>query len=188
MGVQASGIVAAVACHSMYLMTEPSQAFVPIPFMEIHGMSDKTVMYGEFGGFSLSDFSAPGNQQVWRKLNKCEGGATESSHSGYTISKYESCEGGTEVVLVSVEGSDHDPYQGQHTSVDTTQLAWDFVKRFSKSPRDDGGEHAPGGDPAHGGNYDGDTDLISLIGSTVPMFRMAWSLVIILIGNTFLQA
>jgi len=183
--VEASGIVAAAACHSMYLLVEPSNNFIPIPFMEIHGTSDNTVPYGNMG-LKFFGFDAKANQRSWRDLNKCQGDAAETSHSGYTLSKYSTCEGGTEVALVSVQGADHFPYQGRDTWVGTTQLAWEFVKRFSKTPTDLGAL-IDGRDPR--GNKDSD-DIreIVLIGSAVGISRVAWSLVVTLAGHIFLQA
>ena len=44
---------------------------------------------------------------------------------------YQRCAGETEISMVSIEEGVHVLYKGMHSDVDTTQIAWDFLKRFS---------------------------------------------------------
>jgi hypothetical protein len=50
---------------------------------------------------------------------------------------YDSCENGTEVKLVTLNYAHHVPYTNSDvdnpTNVDTVQIVWDFISRFSKS-------------------------------------------------------
>jgi poly(3-hydroxybutyrate) depolymerase len=190
MAAEASDIVAAVGCHSSYLAAK-SQDFIPVPIMEIHGDSDPIVPYG------LPLVGAKANQQRWRDLNKCQGSATETSDNSYTSSTYSNCQGGTEVTLVTVKGAGHSPYQGFDTRVDTTQLAWDFVKRFSRSPDDkpyDDEKVSPAPSPAPDlpptpeltVPVDGNDTLVSC--SVFPMSKVSWYLVALFFGSFYLQA
>ena len=39
---------------------------------------------------------------------------------------------GTKVVLLQLPGVGHSPYKSAGTPLDTTRLAWDFVKQFAR--------------------------------------------------------
>jgi polyhydroxybutyrate depolymerase len=127
MAVQASDIVAAVACHAMYLVAAPSGDFAPVAIMEIHGTSDSVVPYDANWGGALDNFEG------WSELNQCQGSPIETTNDGYTLHAHRKCAEGSEVELITLPGVGHSPYQGSGgVAVDTTQLAWDFVQRFSK--------------------------------------------------------
>ena len=53
----ASDILAAMACMSMYLLEEPSSGYNAIPIMEIHGLEDPIAPYGSLVTSSIRFFS-----------------------------------------------------------------------------------------------------------------------------------
>merc|ERR1712048_984286 len=80
------------------------------------------------------------NLEKWRASNNCQGNAVDTDNGDYKVRAYRNCADATEVALVTLPGVGHSPYRGQDTSVDTTQLAWDFVKRFHKRRGGDTGD------------------------------------------------
>jgi len=149
MAAQSSDIVAAVACHAMYLVPggSPDHGFAPVPIMEIHGTADSVVPGGLVG--------AEVNLEQWRAFNNCRGDAVDTDYGDYKVRKYSYCADATEVALVTLPGVGHSPFRGQDTCVDTTQLAWDFLKKFHQRSDGDNGDD-PGddnnGDDAGDGN------------------------------------
>ena len=126
--VEASDLVAAAACMSMVLLVDAPADYAPVPLMELHGTNDQVVPYDgdDFPG-------AQANLETLRTLNGCTGEAaitwSEGEHQAET---WQTCDGGTEVSLVTIDGGGHVLYAGQGTPVDTSRLAWDFMSRFSK--------------------------------------------------------
>ena len=59
MAAEASDIVAAVGCHSMYLLVEPPANFVPVPVLEIHGMTDAHVSFASCDRWAGSHLLLP---------------------------------------------------------------------------------------------------------------------------------
>ena len=145
----ASDILAAMACMSMYLLEEPSSGYIPIPIMEIHGLEDPIAPYG-----SLITSSIIFQQQVWftgaeqnlyewKEMNDCSGDfpALSETNAGYTVQEFTDCDNGSEVALVSLNLAAHNVYlkndpgspePGNPAGIDTPQIAWDFMSRFSK--------------------------------------------------------
>ena len=145
----ASDLLAAMACMSMYLLEEPSSGYIPIPIMEIHGLEDPIAPYG-----SLITSSIIFQQQVWftgaeqnlyewKEMNGCSGDfpALSETNAGYTVQEFTDCDNGTEVSLVTIHAGTHNVYvkndpgsgePGTQGTVDTAQIAWDFMSRFSK--------------------------------------------------------
>jgi len=137
--VEASNIVAAVGCHSLYLMASPSYDYVAVPMIEVHGTDDDIVNYTNWKNFYDRGFyGAISNLENWKTINNCQEGPIKAEFTKYYTTTYTQCDHGTEVSLVTLPGVAHHPYSEpwwdlNETSVDTTQLCWDFMKRFSKS-------------------------------------------------------
>ena len=125
---KASDLIAASASMAQYLLAPPDPDYTPVSMMEIHGTEDMVVKYEKdyFPG-------AMENLETWRMMNNCDGTAVETWRSGdsYTLT-YQNCDGGTEVSLVTVNGAGHVAYQGIQADINTSRMAWDFMKRFSK--------------------------------------------------------
>jgi len=107
--------------------------------MEIHGTNDIIVPYGLSSRFGES-VGALANLEKWHDLNTCQGDVVTDDGAQYEVRAYRDCADSMEVALVTLAGVGHSPYRGQGTSVDTTQLAWDFVKRFHKRRGGDTGD------------------------------------------------
>ena len=145
----ASDILTAMACMSMYLLEEPSSGYNAIPIMEIHGLEDPIAPYG-----SLVTSSIIFQQQVWftgaeqnlfewKEMNGCTGDipTLSETNAGYTVQEFTDCDNDSEVALVSLNLAAHNVYlkndpgspePGNPGGVDTPQIAWDFLSRFSK--------------------------------------------------------
>ena len=149
MAIDASDIVAAVGCHAGYIMKQnypywnnaaqtPPSGFVPRPVMEIQGRLDPTVTWAP------SLFYWPGalrNLGWWGQLLGCPGytAGSPAPTTTYTVSgeqyirhQYTGCTG-HEAVLIELPNARHMPFQGQDTAIDTAQIAWDFMRRFSRN-------------------------------------------------------
>ena len=125
---EASDLISAVACMSFYSLLAESSTYQPISLMEIHGTEDGVVGYdaGLFIGAKL-------NFNQWAKMNNCSGSAIETWRDGESFTlTYKNCDGGTEVSLVTIDGGMHNVYPKGGTIYDTTQMAWDFMSRFTK--------------------------------------------------------
>jgi polyhydroxybutyrate depolymerase len=125
---EASDIIAAAACMSFYLLVPEDPGYTPVSVMELHGSRDGIVDYepGEFPG-ALENFN------TWKTMNNCTGSYTVTWSSGNSFAwTYQNCDNGTEVSLVTIDRAGHVPYRGEGTDIDTTRLAWDFMKRFTK--------------------------------------------------------
>ena len=124
MAAEASDIVTAVGCHSLYLLAQTSSDYTPVPIMEIHGDADPTVPYA-----SNRFYGAEPNAKKWADLNKCNSNPKTTTYDKYTTTVYSQCQVGT-VELVTLPGVGHQPYR-YRTGVDTTELAWQFVSQYS---------------------------------------------------------
>lgn len=129
MAYEADDIIAACAAMSLYLIAPENPDYSPIPIMELHGTKDGVVSYGN-GYFP----GAMENFKKWQTLNLCEGEALETWRDGKSYALLATgAEGSAEVALVTIEGAGHILYKGfSSCGVDTTQMAWDFLKRHAK--------------------------------------------------------
>lgn len=126
---EASDIIAASASLALYLLVPPEENYTPVPLMEIHGTQDKVVNWDGSDNFP----SAMENLDTWRSMNHCKGEAVESWREGdhYALT-YNRCRAGAEVTLVRIYQGGHVIYPNRGANIDTPQMAWDFMKRFSK--------------------------------------------------------
>jgi polyhydroxybutyrate depolymerase len=123
---QASDIVTASACMSLHLLMDPDPDYTPVSVMTIMGDDDDLYFPGKFRG-ALSTF------ETWRDMNGCTESFTETWSSGDSVAwTYETCDEGTEISLVTIDGGGHVLYIDEETDIDTTRLAWDFMSRFTK--------------------------------------------------------
>ena len=126
---EASDAVAAVACMALYLLVEPAPGYTPVSVMEIHGSNDPVIGYGP-GYFA----GAIANFEKWATMNGCSGDPVETWREGERFLKgYSDCDDGTEVSLLTIEKVGHFPYGGKAGAIDSTRMAWDFVKGFTRT-------------------------------------------------------
>ena len=145
---EASHVFAAAGCMALYLLEEPHPSYSPISLIEVHGVVDAIIPYGTsyssslyFDGSLDGEEGAIQNIMDWAEMNGCEdsGGLPKvfENYADYSVMGYDACEMDTEVHLVTLNYANHWPYPGidfdNPTDVDTVQIVWDFMSRFSKS-------------------------------------------------------
>jgi poly(3-hydroxybutyrate) depolymerase len=139
-----SDLVAAVGCHSGSTVSPFADNYTPTPVFMVHGKADTDVDYN--GDYNL--FGARTSHEILSNANEC----TSSSESSFevqdnnvTVYTSSSCASNATVVLYAIDGVSHFPYPaigldvllstpGESpvlTTMDTTQLAWDFLKAHS---------------------------------------------------------
>lgn len=161
LAVEASELFAAAGCMSFYLIAPPSSNYTPIPFMEIHGLLDDLIVYGNAGLLTIfgqdtewTEEGAIQNLEDWKNLNNCEGTTPEIiiTEDDYDIRGYSDCENGAEVRLMTLYYGGHNPYakdcpdyqldspedviwscRKNPTGIESTRILWDFMNDFSKS-------------------------------------------------------
>ena len=145
---EASHVFAAAGCMALYLLEDPHPSYSPISLIEVHGVLDGVIPYGTsysssmyFDGSLDGEEGAIQNIMDWAEMNGCEGSAMPpkifETYPDYSVMGYDACEDGTEVNLVTLNFAAHVPYTNSDTdnptNIDTVQLVWDFISRFSKS-------------------------------------------------------
>ena len=151
LAVEASDIFAAAGCMSMYRFVEAPSDYLPIPFMEVHGLLDEIIQY------TTTAHSAPifgpekgaiQNLESWAELNGCQGTTPEviESQDDYDIRGYTNCENETQVMLMTLFYAAHNPYEhddpdgvvpergwANPTGVPSSTIVWEFLSKFSKT-------------------------------------------------------
>ena len=147
---EASDLITAVACMSMYFIGEEDSSYSATPIMEIHGFFDEIVFYSHLGPSGLFfqqeiwNTGAIQNLYNWKEMNGCSGNTPDWNEEEifYNIQGFTNCENSSEVVLVTIHAGTHNVYAkkdpgspdpGTQGTVDTTQMAWDFLSRFTKN-------------------------------------------------------
>jgi len=141
-----SDTIAAVACHAGAVLTPFPEDYTPVPIMMIQGMKDDIVPYDgkimlDIPGLDPLGF-LPMNQTITYlgNQNECteddfEDVFDEKGIVGRTFKK-SNCKGQANIEVVALFEAGHNPYSsevfGDHTTVDTTAMAWDFVSARSK--------------------------------------------------------
>ena len=150
LAVEASDIFAAAGCMSMYRFVEAPSDYLPIPFIEVHGLLDEIVQYAttaHSAPFFGPEKGAIQNLESWAELNGCQGTTHEvlESQDDYDIRGYTNCENETQVMLVTMFFAAHNPYEhddpvhdpgrgwANPTGVPTSTFIWEFMSKFSKS-------------------------------------------------------
>ena len=144
LAVEASDIFAAAGCMSMYRFVEAPSDYLPIPFMEVHGLLDEIIQY------ATTAHSAPifgpekgaiQNLESWADINGCQGSIPEVivSEIDYDIRGYTDCENDTQVMLMTLFFAAHNPYEHEDpdhepgrgwpnpTGVPSSKIMWDFM-------------------------------------------------------------
>jgi len=124
---EASDIIAAAACMALHLLVPKATDYNPISVMTLLGTKDDLYYANE---------EMPGakeNFEKWKTMNNCTGSYEVTWNSGNSVAwTYQDCDNNTEVTLVTIDGGGHILYKGEDTEINTTRLAWDFMKRFKK--------------------------------------------------------
>lgn len=124
---EAADLFAAVAPVSYPLDYAPfsdCQPSRPIAVMHSHGIFDSLVPY--YG--NLTAASSPSSFAYWAEANGCTGDPVETyEQDGSTCETYQSCDGGVEVRLCTIDGG-HFLYDNLD-SVPVAGLAWSFFQQ-----------------------------------------------------------
>ena len=156
LAMESSHVFAAVGCMAMYLLTEHTTTYSPIPIMEVHGFLDQVVLY------ESTVLSVPWNEEMWKnpeaydtgaienifewsEHNNCSGGLeTYEANALYTVQGFSDCENDAQIRLMTIYAAQHNPYannpinddyiifQGTQGLVQSSQIVWDFISQFSK--------------------------------------------------------
>lgn len=126
MAVEASDIVSSVACIALHLLVPETQNYSPVSVMTLFGTKDDLYYPSDLPG-------ALENLKKWKEINNCEGDPKETwrSNDHFTLT-YENCDNETQVSLVTINEGGHVLYRGVQTDINTSKMAWDFMKRFTK--------------------------------------------------------
>mmetsp|Transcript_15780 Transcript_15780/g.25598 ORF Transcript_15780/g.25598 Transcript_15780/m.25598 type:complete len:256 (-) Transcript_15780:277-1044(-) len=141
-----SDMVAAVGCHAGVAIAPFPDSYIPTPVFIVIGTDDLTVNYNGNENFlsSASVHSLIASANGCTDSNENQVVNSSSPLNNYTEFTSSSCDNNATVVLVALENVGHSPYLGYEestmqsveegtvvTTVDTTQMAWDFVKSHS---------------------------------------------------------
>lgn len=122
-----SDLITAVACMSLHLLTEIDADYTAVPVMTIMGTNDDLYLANEEMPGAVENF------ERWKQMNNCQGAYEVTWSSGKSVTwTYKDCDNQTEVALVNIDDGGHKLYQSEQTNINTTQLAWDFMKKFKK--------------------------------------------------------
>ena len=148
LAVEASEVFAAAGCMAMYRFVEAPSDYLPIPFMEVHGLLDEIIQYATtahsapiFG----PEKGAMQNLESWADINGCLGSIPEVvvSEIDYDIRGYTDCENETQVMLMTLFFAAHNPYEhddpvtqpgrgwANPTGVPSSKIVWEFLSQFS---------------------------------------------------------
>lgn len=146
-----SDLVAAVGCHAGTMLTPFAQDYIPTPIWMVIGTADPLVSYNG-GSNHWWNWMYPSSAtmfSLFATANQCNFTATQvidpapgSNANTYSMFEGTSCKDDANVVLLALDDVGHNPYLddnsedvpngiGQPVTLDTTQMAWDFVKTHS---------------------------------------------------------
>ncbi|MHC4266768.1 MAG: PHB depolymerase family esterase [Planctomycetota bacterium] len=124
---EASDMIAAAAGVSLHLLVPKADDYTPVSVIMLYGNKDLDI-------YNPEEFvTAKENFNKWKTMNDCKGSYVETWKNGDSVAwTYQDCGDDTEVTIVTIDGGGHVLYQGQQTDIDTTRMAWEFMKRFTK--------------------------------------------------------
>ena len=150
---EASHVFAAGGCMALYLLEDADPSFSPTPIIEVHGILDVVIPYSNshsssiiFDNSLVGDEGAMKNIATWAEMNGCSGILPEmiEEYQDYSIQGYTDCDENVEVQLVTLHLADHNPYPSANpTGIQTTQMVWDFMDRFTLEPEENDADSNP---------------------------------------------
>ena len=150
MAAMHSDLVTGVACHAGKSVTPFAEDYTPVPTFMVHGLKDGTVPYAEFALEGIGFASTPDQFKVIADRNGCtEDIVTEMLPDGEgKVETRTGCLNDADVTLVTLNNAGHTPYLGAEerqellnpgsipTTIDTSQLAWNFLAMIGEKPSD----------------------------------------------------
>jgi polyhydroxybutyrate depolymerase len=142
-----SDLVTGVACHAGKSATPFAEDYIPVPTFIVHGVKDGELPYGEISdGNGVGFASTPDQFKAIADRNGCaEDILTEMLPDGEgKVETRTGCTNNADVTLVTLDNAGHSPYLGVEsgqelnpgslpTTIDTSQLAWDFLSMIGET-------------------------------------------------------
>lgn len=116
----------------------------PMPVLHIHGTSDQVIPY-TFGTLYVvvTNLGADSTTHYWANHNSCDASSVHDSlantkNDGFTFEKfsYNACSDSSEVILIKVNGMDHN-WPSTSNDINATKEIWNFFSRHSKAPQEE---------------------------------------------------
>jgi polyhydroxybutyrate depolymerase len=136
---EAADLVAAIGPVAGVLSLEPEdcQPLRPVPAIHFHGTADAVAPYDRAGGFST--MSVPDMFALWAEKTECTDVPVVSfEKDDVGCQSYETCAGGAEVTLCTIEGAGHCwpgnptcPLGSSTETINAGEAMLDFMLRFS---------------------------------------------------------
>jgi poly(3-hydroxybutyrate) depolymerase len=132
MGALYSNLVAAVACHSAGSVGDFPSYYDPVPTMLFQGMKDD-IMWYQFAGDTARNIAT---------VHDCKNDSETLLQNATGVEyAFQDCKNNASVKLVVLNESGHFPFLksieltkgASVTTVDTTEMAWEFCSNYSKS-------------------------------------------------------
>ena len=157
MAMTNSDMVAGVACHASLLITPPSNPYDAVPFFMAHGMLDGDFPYEPSDITGLGVYSTLGKEGELKflgDLNECDetvvvDETTATFAAEAKLLKRVNCKNNAEVQLLAIFSAGHFPMKGEfrgeleddpnieEVTIDTTAIAWQFIKQYSRTQAPD---------------------------------------------------
>ena len=142
-----SDLVTGVACHAGKSATPFAEDYIPVPTFIVHGLKDFELPYAEIThGNGVGFASTPDQFKAIADRNGCaEDIVTEMLPDGEgKVETRTGCTNNADVTLVTLNNAGHSPYRGVEsgqelnprslpTTIDTSQLAWDFLSMIGET-------------------------------------------------------
>lgn len=133
LGREASDVFAAISPKSMPVLVPDSIPDRAVPVIQFHGSSDGTIDI-DGGKIAFEDDEYISEQESfenWANVNGCTGDPEITTYGDSTCMTYTDCDSGTEVTYCTLDGGGHNNLYS-HDDIDVTDMAWDFMSKFSK--------------------------------------------------------
>ena len=118
----------------------PCPALRPVPVIAFHGTAD-TIDPFTGNGLGYWTYSVPAAAHLWASHDRCAASPQTAAGSGYRLTRYTGCAGGTQVELYALIGEGHEWPGGpampklitsvlgpQSDAVDANALMWAFFR------------------------------------------------------------
>jgi polyhydroxybutyrate depolymerase len=141
-----SDLVTGVACHAGKTSTPFAEDYIPVPTFIVHGLKDGELPYSDIVIDGLGFSSTPNQFNFIADRNGCAKDIlTEVLPDGEgKVETRTGCTNDADVTLVTLDNAGHSPYLGAEsgqelnpgslpTTIDTTQLAWDFLSKIGET-------------------------------------------------------
>ncbi|PKL38377.1 MAG: hypothetical protein CVV44_10850 [Spirochaetae bacterium HGW-Spirochaetae-1] len=132
-GREAADVFAAISPKSMPVLVPDIIPSYPVPVIHFHGTDDSTIAYSG-GTIPFEDepyISAASSFASWADVDNCSGEPETVYYGDSYCRKYTSCGSGTQVVLCTLDGGNHNDLYGRD-DIDVTEMSWEFMTQFTR--------------------------------------------------------